>query len=242
MSGRRPIIGVCAALEPAKWAVWDLPADLLPRMYVEAVQRAGGAPVLLPVDQGWVDDPGAVLDRIDGLLLAGGSDVDPASYGAEPHPKTFGALPLRDECEIALLREALERDMPVLGICRGMQLMNVARGGTLIQHLTDFVGDRRHQPTLGSFEGTGHSVLLDEGSAVARAAGVTELNALSHHHQAVDVIGDGVVISGRSASDDLPEALELPGHRFAIGVQWHPEADEHDPVIPAFVRAVAAPG
>lgn len=237
MSGRRPLIGVCAALEPARWAVWDQPADLLPRMYVDAVQRAGGAAVLLPVDPGWVDDPAAVLDRLDALLLAGGSDVDPASYGAEPHPKTFGVLQLRDACEIALLREALRRDMPVLGICRGMQLMNVARGGTLIQHLTDVIGDRRHQPTLGGFEGTGHSVLVDEGSAVARAAGASELTAPSHHHQAVDEIGDGVAITGRSASDHLPEALELPDQGFAIGVQWHPEADPDDRIVPALVEA-----
>lgn len=240
MSAGRPLIGVCAALEPARWAVWDMPADLLPRMYVEAVQQAGGAAVLLPVDQGWIDRPDDALDAIDGLLLAGGSDVDPASYGAEPHPKTVGVLPLRDACEIALLRAALERDMPVLGICRGMQLMNVARGGTLIQHLTDFVGDRRHQPKLGDFEGTGHPVVLTKGSAVAGAAGATELVAPSHHHQAVDRLGEGVVISGRSVSDDLPEALELAGSSFAIGVQWHPEADENDRMIPALVKAARA--
>lgn len=237
MSARRPLIGVCAALETARWAVWDMPADLLPRMYVEAVQRAGGAAVLLPVDPGWTLDPDAALDALDGLLLAGGSDVDPASYGADPHPKTYGVLPMRDECELALLRGALDRDMPVLGICRGMQLMNVAFGGSLIQHLTDVIGDRRHQPTLGGFEGTDHAVALEADSAIARAIGAVEVTALSHHHQAVDRVGEGVSIVGRSVSDDLPEALEIPGRRFAIGVQWHPEADPADRVVPALVEA-----
>lgn len=237
MSRGRPLVGICAALETARWAAWDMPADLLPRMYCEAVQRAGGAAVLLPVDPGWEDDSDAVLDACDALLLAGGSDVDPASYGAEPHPKTFGVLPARDQCELALLRAALQRDMPVLGICRGMQLMNVAYGGTLTQHLTDVIGDRRHQPKLGDFEGTGHAVSLESNSVLSRAISAIEVMALSHHHQAVDRIGDGVVISGRSVSDELPEALEISGMRFAVGVQWHPEADPEDRVVPALVAA-----
>lgn len=236
----RPLIGLCAALETARWAVWDMPADLLPRMYVDALQKAGGAPVLLPVDAGWAEDPGTALDALDGLVLAGGSDVDPATYGAEPHPKTFGALALRDACELALLKEALARDLPVLGICRGMQLMNVARGGTLHQHLTDVIGDRRHQPVLGTFEGADHTVVLEAGSLAARAAGATEISPPSHHHQAVDVVGEGVRVSGRSPSDDLVEAIEIPGRAFALGVQWHPEADPADRVIESFVAAAAA--
>ncbi len=132
-----PIIGICTALERARWSVWDQQAMLLPRSYIDAVQRAGGIALMLPPDAAAAKDPDTVLDLIDALLLAGGADVDPSSYGAEPHEATHGTVPERDAFEIALARRAMERDMPFLGICRGMQLMNVARGGTLNQHLPD---------------------------------------------------------------------------------------------------------
>jgi len=135
---------VCTALERARWSVWDAPVALLPFTYVEAVQRAGGRAVLLPPDAGAVQDPDETLDPLDGLLLAGGSDVDPAAYGAEPHPTTIGTVPERDAFELALAARAMERDLPFLGVCRGMQVMNVARGGTLTQHLPDDLGHEDH--------------------------------------------------------------------------------------------------
>lgn len=233
----RPLIGICAALEPATWRVWQLDADLLPRMYVQAVQRAGGAAVLLPVDTGWIDDPDQVLDRLDALVVAGGSDIDPTSYGAATHPATANTLPTRDQCEIALVDAALKRDMPLLGICRGMQLMNVAAGGTLAQHVPEINGAADHLRTPGSFADADHPVRLAEDSAVARAAGSTELTIKSHHHQAIDRLGEGLTVTGWSRLDDLPEAVEVHGRRFAIGVQWHPEAADDDQVIAALVAA-----
>ncbi|MBI4897921.1 MAG: gamma-glutamyl-gamma-aminobutyrate hydrolase family protein [Actinobacteria bacterium] len=236
----RPLIGVCAALERATWGVWDLPADLLPRMYVEAVQRAGGAAVLLPVDPGWIEDPESVLDRLDGLIVAGGADLDPGSYGAEPHPATVNTLPTRDQCEVALVRAALRRDMPLLGICRGMQTINVASGGTLHQHVPEIAGADEHMRTPGSFADADQAVRMTPGSAAERAAGAGEVIVKSHHHQAIDRLGEGLEITGRAAADDLPEAIEVTGRRFAIGVQWHPEAVDGDMVIPALVAAARA--
>lgn len=235
----RPLIGICAALERARWSVWDLEAFLLPRMYVDAVHRAGGSAVLLPVDQGWIDDPGELLDRLDGLMLAGGCDLDPASYGAEPDPHTIGVVPERDAFELALTRAAFERDLPYLGICRGMQVMNVAAGGTLIQHLPDSHGHDDHRRVPGSFDGADHDVRLAAGSLAARAAG-EELHATkSHHHQGVGEIGAGLEVTGRATLDDLPEAIERADRRFALGVQWHPEADETSRLIAALVAEAA---
>jgi len=236
----RPLIGICAALEQATWSVWDLQAYLLPRMYVDAVQRAGGGAVLLPADPVWVEDPDELLDRIDGLMLAGGSDIDPSTYGHERDPSTIGTVPERDAFELALTRRAFERDMPYLGICRGMQLMNVAAGGTLIQHLPDSHGHEDHRRVRGSFEGADHDVRLEPGSLAARAAGEHLHATKSHHHQGVGEVGDGLVVSGWSTLDDLPEAIERPDLRFALGVQWHPEADETSRLIAALVEEAAA--
>lgn len=233
--GRRPVIGICAALEHARWSVWDQEAVLLPRSYVLAVQRAGGLALLLPPDEALVRDPDEVLDLVDGLMLAGGADIDPSVYGAIPHPETTGTAPERDEFELALTRRALERDVPLLGICRGMQLMNVARGGTLHQHLPERFGHHEHRRALGTFDGADHDVLLEAGSLASRAAGERLHATKSHHHQGVDAIGDGLAVTGRSEMDGLPEAIELPDRRFALGVQWHPEADETSRLIAALV-------
>ncbi len=233
---RRPVIGICAALEPARWGVWSLPAVLLPADYLWAIQRAGGLGVMIPPDAALVENPGELLDRLDGLILAGGCDIDPAVYGAEPHPRTQGTVPERDRSELALVREAIARELPVLGICRGMQLLNVARGGTLTQHLPDHVGHEQHRRNPGTFDGSEHDVRLDAGSLAARAIGAAHHEVRSHHHQAVDAIGDGLVVSGRSALDELPEAIELPSVRFALGVQWHPEADPASRVIAVLVE------
>ncbi|HVF78153.1 MAG TPA: gamma-glutamyl-gamma-aminobutyrate hydrolase family protein [Solirubrobacteraceae bacterium] len=235
----RPVIGICTPLERAQWGPWDLDAFLLPRSYADAVNRAGAMALLLAPDPVLIEDPDEVLDRIDGLMLAGGADLDPASYGAEPHPETIGSVPQRDAFEIALGRRALERDVPLLGVCRGMQVMNVACGGTLHQHLPDLVGHGDHRRVLGSFDGADHDVRLAPDSLAARAAG-EELHATkSHHHQGVDRVGEGLVVTGWAVMDELPEAVEVRGNRFALGVQWHPEADETSRLIAALVEHAA---
>jgi putative glutamine amidotransferase len=235
----RPLIGICAAIERARWSVWDQEAFLLPRMYVDAVQRAGGSAVLLPIDQGWVDDPGELLDRLDGLMLAGGADLDPGSYGAEPHPMTVGMVPERDAFELALTRAAFDRDLPFLGVCRGMQIMNVAAGGTLIQHLPESHGHDDHRRVSGTFVGADHDVRLAPGSLAARAAGEELHPTKSHHHQGVGEVGAGLEVTGWATVDDLPEAIERSDRRFALGVQWHPEADETSRLIAALVAEAA---
>ena len=230
-----PLIGVCTTLERARYGVWDGDAMMLPRSYVEAVQRAGGVALMLPPDAAVAADPDRVLDLLDGLILAGGRDVDPATYGAERHPVTDESRTERDEFELALARRAMERDLPLLGICRGMQVMNVARGGTLFQHLPEHVGHEDHRRSLGTFDGNDHPVHLAEGSLAARAAGEIRHGTLSHHHQGIDRVGEGLRVSGWADDDELPEALEDPELQFALGVQWHPEADHESRVIAAFV-------
>ena len=232
------MIGVCTALEPARFGVWDgIDTLLLDRQYVDAVQRAGGVALMLPPDPAVTADPDRVLDLLDGLILAGGRDVDPAAYGAEPHPRTDPPSSERDAFEIALAQRALERDIPLLGICRGMQVMNVARGGTLVQDLPEHVGHENHRRTPGTFAGNDHPVRLGEDSLAAAAAREVRHATLSHHHQGVDRIGDGFAVSGWSDGDDVPEAIEDPGLRFALGVQWHPEADPDSNVVTALVEA-----
>ncbi len=216
------MIGLCAAVERARWTVWDDEAVLLPRSYATAVQRAGGLAVLLPPDE--VADASEWLSLLDGLILAGGAD--------------YGESPDRDAFEIALGLAALDADLPLLGVCRGMQLMNLARGGTLIEHLPDVVGHEDHRLVPGAFGD--HHVRLAEGSLAARAAGEVVHATKSHHHQGVDAIGSGFEVTGWATVDDLPEALEDPSRRFALGVQWHPEADPAAVEIAALVEAARA--
>jgi putative glutamine amidotransferase len=231
-----PAIGICAAIERVSWGVWDgYEVTLAPRTYVTAVQRAGGLGIVLPPDDAVAADPDLLLDRVDALILAGGADIDPASYGAETHPQTKGIWPERDRFEIALARRALERDMPMLGICRGMQLLNVALGGTLDQHLPESVGNEVHRAVGGTFGE--HHVRLEPGSLACEAAGVEGLVVWSHHHQGVDLVGEGLRVSGWSVEDDLVEAIELPDKRFALGVVWHPEEDPDSHLIAALVEA-----
>ncbi len=230
----RPIIGIPTALEQARYGVWDSLCALTPYSYVQAIQRAGGMVLMIPEDPAVVEDPGPVLDRIDALLLAGGCDIDPQAYGSERDPHTVNTVPARDELELALTREALARDLPVLGICRGMQLLNIATGGTLIQHVPDVAGNDEHRRNAGTFDGNEHPVELEPGSLAAEAAGEQRHRTFSHHHQAVAQVGNGLVVTGR-ADDGLIEAIEDPERGYVLGVQWHPEADEASQVVGSLV-------
>jgi putative glutamine amidotransferase len=237
---KRPVIGMCTALERARWSVWDQSAVLLSRSYVDAVQRAGGLALLLAPDPQLVREPAEALELIDGLLLAGGADLDPASYGKAPHAETRDTVPERDAFEVALTRAAIERDLPVLGICRGMQLINVALGGTLIQHLPEHFGHQQHRRVTGSFDGSDHDVDVLQDTLAMRVIGAARHETKSHHHQGVDRLGDGLRVSARSPLDGLVEAVELPERSFVLGVQWHPEADAMSPVVGGLVEAASA--
>src|SRR5215218_2010607 len=214
-------IGICAVRERARWAFWDQAAHLVADTYVRAVQASGALAVLFAVDG---RAPVALLDRVDGLMVIGGADLDPEVYGQERSEHTEHTYRERDEFELALTQAVLERGMPYLGICRGMQLLNVARGGTLDQHLVDGDGKSSHRRVVGTFAGTEHDIDLAPGSLAERALGEPVHEARCHHHQAIDRLGDGLVVTGR-ARDGVPEAIELgDGGSWVLGVQWHPEA------------------
>ncbi len=236
MTGRRPIIGIATALERARYGVWDGPCALLQISYIESIQAAGGMALMLPPDPLLIEQPDEILDRIDALVLAGGCDVDPSNYGQDAHPETVGMVPRRDEFEFALLERAIERDLPTLCICRGMQVLNVLRGGTLIQHLPDVLHSDEHRRNVGTFVGNEHNVRLTADSLAAQAAGAELTVTKSHHHQAIDQLGEGLVVTGRATTDELAEAIELPEASFVLGVQWHPEADESSRIMSALVQ------
>lgn len=240
MTEPRPAIGITTPITHATYGVWSQPSAVLPEAYLTAVRRAGGLGLMVVPEPELTADPDELLDRLDGLLISGGVDVDPASYGAQPHPETAGCTPERDAFEIALIQRAIERDMPVLGVCRGMQMLNVTCGGTLLQHLPETHGHEDHRRVPGNFDEADHDVRLVPDSLAAEAAGELHHSTKSHHHQGVDRVGEGLVVTGTSALDDLVEAIELPDRRFVLGVQWHPEADDSSQVIDALVQAAAA--
>ena len=235
--GHRPVIGISAYRERARWGTWDQHAVLLPANYVEQVAAAGGTPVLLPPVPGIE----TAVRGLDGLVISGGPDVEPARYGQQPGPHVTVTRPDRDAAEIALFRAAHAAGLPVLGICRGMQLINVALGGTLIQHLPDVVGHDGHRPVPGSMGE--HKVRVGPASRLAELLGAGELGTAAavptHHHQGVDCLGAGLVATAW-ADDGTIEALETGpaagGHPFTLAVQWHPEAGDE----PALFRALVA--
>jgi len=228
----RPIVGITTYVTPAKWSYWDIEAALVPADYVRAVERAGGRPLLVPPSADGVDE---TLDAVDGLIFSGGSDLDPDLYGQEPHKETFGVVEERDRAELALLQAALARDMPVLAICRGSQVLNIARGGDLVQHLPDVVGDEKHKHTPGTF--ADHDVELEPGTKLAAVLG-DRAPVKSHHHQGFGRVGEGLRVAAH-ADDGTIEAVEDPEHRFAFGVLWHPEAGEDMKLFEGLVEAAA---
>jgi gamma-glutamyl-gamma-aminobutyrate hydrolase PuuD len=227
----RPVVGITTYQETARWGVWNCPAVLVPADYVRHVSGAGAVPVLLPPLAGDVE----VLDRLDGLVLAGGADVDPARYGADRSPRTGAAQPHRDDAELALLAAALERDLPVLAVCRGLQLLTVLRGGTLVQHLPDVVGTDAHVPEPGVY-GDNH-VRVAPGSRLAGLVG-SDATWACHHHQAVDVLGEGLTAVAW-ADDGTVEAAELDGASFVVGVQGHPEVGDDARLFSGLVQAAS---
>lgn len=221
----RPIVGITTYLQRAQTGVWDVQAAFLPEVYFAAVERAGGIPVLLPpqpLDGGVAEQ---VMARLDGLIIAGGLDVDPSRYGAQPHEKTDRPSRLRDDWDDALLTAAIEQEVPFLAICRGIQVLNVNRGGTLHQHLPEVVGDDRYTGENGVFKT--NQVEVEGGSRVAAIIGAGPHEVQSYHHQAIDAVGDGLAVTAHSGGG-VVQAVELDGVPFGVGVQWHPEQDAED--------------
>lgn len=229
----RPVIGITSYVEDASWGAWTLPAALVPFGYVRSVERAGGRALLVPPALEGVEE---TLEAVDGLVFSGGSDIDPGVYGAESHEQTNGVRPLRDRAELALLEAAIARDMPVLAICRGLEVLNVVRGGDLEQHLPDRVGHEAHREVLGVF--SEHGVDLRATSRVGTLLG-DRAAVKSHHHQGVRRLGEGLVETAW-AEDGTVEGLEDPARRFLVGVLWHPEEGEDDPLFRALVEEAKA--
>ncbi len=225
----RPLIGITTYREQAQWGTWHVPAVLLPASYADAVAQAGGEPVLLPTGAISAE----VVPRLDGLVMAGGADVDPARYDEEPGPHTTVVRPERDESELTALQAALDRDLPVLAICRGMQLLNVALGGDLVQHLPDVENTGTHDPGAGRYQP--RTVRTQPGTGLHRLLGPTAPVAC-HHHQAVNRIAPELIPSAW-AEDGVVEAVEAVGHRFCLGVQWHPEEGADHRLFAAHVAA-----
>jgi len=225
----RPLIGITTYLTPARWGHWNEEAALIPSAYVDAVERSGGRALLVPPSDDGVEE---TLDAVDGVVFSGGADLDPELYDQEPHATTAGVQPERDRAEPALLQAALARDMPVLAVCRGSQILNVARGGDLVQHLPEVVGDDTHIQTPGTF--ADHDVSLEGGTRLAALLG-EHAPVKSHHHQGFGRVGEGLRVSAH-AEDGTIEAVEAPEQRFALGVLWHPEAGEDLRLFEELVR------
>jgi putative glutamine amidotransferase len=227
-----PVVGITTYVAHARWGYWELESALIPADYVRAVEESGGRPLLVPPSDSAVEE---TLGALDGLIFTGGEDIEPSRYGQEAHPETFGVFPERDRAELSLLVAALERDLPVLAICRGIQLLNVALGGDLVQHLPEVVGHERHKHTPGVF--ADHEVRLDPQSKVGRILG-EHAPVKSHHHQALGRLGTGLRPAA-AAEDGAIEAVEDPSRRFAVGVLWHPEAGDDRKLFEALVEEAA---
>lgn len=221
---RRPVIGLTTYLEQAQCGVWDVRAAFLPAVYLEAVSRAGGTAVLVPPQPFDSESADAVLDGLDGLILTGGKDVDSRRYGQEPHPTNDAPRLDRDALEDALLSRAIERDIPFLGICRGMQVLNTALGGSLIQHLPDAIGSTRYNAGGGVF--TENPAVTVPGTRAAALLG-DRVSVQSYHHQALDRLAEGLTVSALG-EDGVVQAVDVEGMTFGVAVQWHPEESAAD--------------
>lgn len=234
-SENRPLIGLTTYLEQAQTGVWDVQAAFLPKVYFEAVTKAGGIAILLPPQSVDATIAAQVLSGLDGLIITGGKDVDPARYGQERHPETDEPRKDRDAWEDALLTAAIDSELPFLGICRGAQLLNVALGGTLHQHIPDVLGTTRYN--LGSGNFGENEVEIEASSRLAKTLRGTEsLHVKSYHHQAIDELAEGLVITARS-DDGTIQAVELEGVPFGVAVQWHPEQDDDIRLFKGLVEA-----
>jgi putative glutamine amidotransferase len=229
----RPVIGITTYLTTARWAYWELPAALIPESYVNSVARAGGVPLLVPPSSGAGFEE--ILDALDGLVFSGGSDLDPELYGEDAHPETTGVIRERDDFELALMKAALDRDLPVLAICRGSQVLNVALGGGIEQHVPDRVGNDVHKEIPGVF--AEHDVDVKAGTRLASIIGA-RTHVKSHHHQSFTGVGDQLQVTAH-AEDGTPEGLEDPTRRFTLGVLWHPEEGEDLALFEALVAEAA---
>lgn len=232
---RTPVVGLTTYLERAKQGVWDVRAAFLPQQYFDSVTASGATAVLLPPQPRPSEAAAAVLDGLDGLILTGGLDVQPELYGAERHPLTDPARADRDAWELALLAGARERGIPVFGICRGLQLINVALGGTLHQHLPEALGTERYRIGGGVF--AENTVEVDAGTRLSGLVGAGPLSVHSYHHQGVDRVGEGLHVTART-DDGLVQAVEMPGDDYLVAVQWHPEENAEDRRL--FLGLVAA--
>lgn len=229
-----PLIGVTTYLEQAQTGVWDVMAAFLPQNYINSVTDAGGVAMLLPPQPASPERAQAVIGSLDALILTGGADIDPRRYGHESHPQTGRPRVERDEWELQLVTAALGADLPLLGICRGAQLLNVALGGTLHQHLPDLLGDTRYQPGAGVYGST--EINVTPHCTLHQLLGDRVTGQL-YHHQAIDAVGPGLTVTATSP-DGIIEAVEHPPSSFAVAVQWHPEEDRHDPrLFDALMRA-----
>jgi putative glutamine amidotransferase len=235
-TGARPLIGVTSYRQVSSWWAWERDAALVPATYVDHVAQAGGSPLLIPPCQGGggpVAGVAKVVAALDGLVLIGGGDVDAARYGQPPDPRSAGVSELRDANELAVLAEALRIDLPVLAICRGVQLLNVHLGGELVQYLPAVGGSSAHQPAPGAF---GEVVVTTQPESRVRCILGPRIEVLCSHHQAIGKLGQDLVVTARS-DDGVIEAVELPNHRFVVGVQWHPEERGGGPLFDALVAA-----
>jgi putative glutamine amidotransferase len=225
----KPVIGITTYLTRAKFGTWEEDTALVPADYLHAIERAGGRALLVPPSEEAIEE---TLDALDGVVFSGGADLDPQLYGQEAHPETKGVVAERDRGELALLQAALARDMPVLAVCRGVQVLNVALGGDLVQHLPEVVGHEKHKHTPGEY--ADHDVTVEPDTRLGSLIG-DRAPVKSHHHQGLGRLGEGLQESAR-AEDGTLEALEDPSRRFALGVLWHPEAGEDMRLFEALVE------